>query len=67
MHLHRMQSGPKDSALALQNHILVQHNDAHAIIVLHVDSSSCTPLVGGGIALDSLHCTAQVLQLAFAV
>jgi hypothetical protein len=60
MHLKRMQSEPKDSPIASQNHILVQHNDAHAIIVLHIDSSSSTPVVGGGIALDSLHCTTQV-------
>ena len=55
-----MQSEPKDSPIASQNHILVQHNDAHAIIVLHIDSSSSTPVVGGDIALDSLHCTTQV-------
>jgi hypothetical protein len=48
----------------MQNDILVQHIDAHAIIVLHIDSSSSTPVVGGGIALDSLHCTAQVCRLA---
>lgn len=64
MHLKRMQSGPKDSAVSMQNDILVQHIDAHAIIVLHIDSSSSTPVVGGGIALDSLHCTAQVCRLA---
>jgi hypothetical protein len=59
MHLKRLQSASDQGALSSQNHIVVQHDDAHAIIVLHVDSASCTP-VGGGIALDSLHCTAQV-------
>jgi hypothetical protein len=55
-----MQCAAHESADALHNRIVVQHDDAHAIIVLHVDSSSCTPIIGGGIALDSLHCTAQV-------
>jgi hypothetical protein len=63
MHLKRMQSVPLDCADVALNRIVVQHDDAHAIIVLHVDSSSCTPIVGGGIALDSLHCAAQVGQL----
>ena len=62
MHLKRMQSVPPDSADVALNRIVVQHDAAHAIIVLHVDSSSCTPIVGGGIALDSLHCAAQVGQ-----
>jgi hypothetical protein len=57
-----MQSVPPDSADVALNRIVVQHDAAHAIIVLHVDSSSCTPIVGGGIALDSLHCGAQVGQ-----
>jgi hypothetical protein len=61
MHLHRMQSAP-NSSLASYNHILVQHDEAHAIIVVHVDSASFTPVVGGGIVLDCLHCTAQVMR-----
>jgi hypothetical protein len=60
MHLKRLQSASSQDSSSSHNHILVQHDDAHAIIVLHVDSASCTPVVGGGIALDSLHCTAQV-------
>ena len=60
MHLKRMQCATHEKSDALQNRIVVQHDDAHAIIVLHVDPSSCTPIIGGGIALESLHCTAQV-------
>ncbi len=59
MHLKRMLCATQEKLDSSQNHIVVQHEDAHAIIVLHVDSSSCTPIVGGGIALDSLHCAAQ--------
>jgi hypothetical protein len=60
MHLKRMLCATQKNLDSSQNHIVVQHDDAHAIIVLHVDASSCTPIVGGGIALDSLHCAAQV-------
>jgi hypothetical protein len=66
MHLKRLQSELKESESAAQYRVLVQHDDAHAIIVLHVDSSSCTPVVGGGVAVDSLHCTVQVPLLSYA-
>jgi hypothetical protein len=66
MHLKRLQSELKESDSAAQYRVLVQHDNAHAIIVLHVDSSSCTPVVGGGVALDSLHCTVQVPFLSYA-